>query len=81
MTSREFAEAIKEFCGVTLISLTQSPIVTEESINKEIAYLKSRYDKGEAVYYNCPLTKEEFDVFYENLIVERVQPRDFELKD
>ena len=61
--------------------MTQSRRSSEESINKEIAYLKSRYDKGEAAYYNCPLTKEEFDVFYENLIkAERVQPRDFELK-
>lgn len=83
LTSREFAEAIKEFCGEEYLYFFDAvaPIVTEESINKEIAYLKSRYDKGEAAYYNCPLTKEEFDVFYENLIkAERVQPRDFELK-
>ena len=31
-------------------------------------YLKSRYDKGEAAYLNCPMTEEEFDRFYEALI-------------
>lgn len=58
-----------------------APIVKEESINKDIAYLKSRYDKGVASYYNCPLTKEEFDKFYEFLIhAECAEDHDFEMK-
>ena len=58
-----------------------APIVKEESINKDIAYLKSRYDKGEASYYNCPLNKEEFDKFYEFLIhAECAEDHDFEMK-
>ncbi len=45
-----------------------APIIEESSINKEICYLKSRYDKGEAAYYNCPMTKEEYTTFYNELI-------------
>ncbi|MBC8923105.1 FAD-dependent oxidoreductase, partial [Escherichia coli] len=31
-------------------------------------YLKSRYDKGEAAYLNCPMSEEEFNAFYEALV-------------
>ena len=58
-----------------------APIVKEESINKDIAYLKSRYDKGEASYYNCPLNKDEFDKFYDFLVhAEVAENHDFEMK-
>ncbi|MDD4000138.1 MAG: methylenetetrahydrofolate--tRNA-(uracil(54)-C(5))-methyltransferase (FADH(2)-oxidizing) TrmFO [Bacilli bacterium] len=83
LTSSDFALKIKEFCGEDYLYFYDSiaPIVTEESINKEIAYLKSRYDKGEAAYYNCPLTENEFNAFYNELIkAERVEPKDFEMK-
>jgi methylenetetrahydrofolate--tRNA-(uracil-5-)-methyltransferase len=57
-----------------------APILEKDSINFDIAYYKSRYDKGEAQdYINCPMTKEEFEHFYEELInAEVVQPKDFE---
>lgn len=45
-----------------------APIVTKESINMDIAYYKSRYDKGEADYLNCPMNKEQFEHFYNELI-------------
>lgn len=45
-----------------------APIVTAESIDFEKAYRKSRYDKGSADYINCPLSRDEFDTFYEALI-------------
>ena len=49
--------------------------------NIDVAYLKSRYDKGEASYYNCPMNKEQFENFYKELInAERVIPHEFELK-
>jgi methylenetetrahydrofolate--tRNA-(uracil-5-)-methyltransferase len=42
-------------------------------------YLKSRYDKGEAAYLNCPMTEEEFNRFYEALIsAETVPLKEFE---
>ncbi|MCB5127907.1 methylenetetrahydrofolate--tRNA-(uracil(54)-C(5))-methyltransferase (FADH(2)-oxidizing) TrmFO [Streptococcus mutans] len=45
-----------------------APIVDQSSIDMDKVYLKSRYDKGEAAYLNCPMTKEEFIRFYEALI-------------
>lgn len=45
-----------------------APIVTKESINMDIAYYKSRYDKGDADYLNCPMNKEQFEHFYNELI-------------
>ena len=46
----------------------QAPIIKKDSIDMNIAYLKSRYDKGEAAYINCPMSEEEFDIFYNELI-------------
>ncbi|MGM9971287.1 MAG: methylenetetrahydrofolate--tRNA-(uracil(54)-C(5))-methyltransferase (FADH(2)-oxidizing) TrmFO [Anaeroplasmataceae bacterium] len=58
-----------------------APIVLADSLDYSKVYLKSRYDKGEASYLNCPMTKEEFDLFYNELInAEAVEPHDFELK-
>ncbi len=58
-----------------------APIVTFESIDMTKAYFKSRYDKGEPTYINCPMTKEEYDIWYEQLLkAECVIPHDFELK-
>lgn len=59
----------------------QAPIIYADSIDYSKVYLKSRYDKGVASYYNCPFTKEEFDAFYNELInAEGVEPEEFELK-
>lgn len=59
----------------------QAPILFADSIDYSKAYFKSRYDKGEADYLNCPMTKEEFDVFYNALITaEEVEVKDFEVK-
>lgn len=44
-----------------------APIVTFESIDMEHAYFASRYDKGTPDYINCPLSREEFDPFWEAL--------------
>lgn len=45
-----------------------APIVEKDSIDFTKAYYKSRYDKGEASYINCPMTEEQFDVFYDAVI-------------
>ncbi|ERK60144.1 tRNA:m(5)U-54 methyltransferase [Gemella bergeri ATCC 700627] len=56
-----------------------APIIEKDSINFEKVYLKSRYDKGEAAYLNCPMTKEEFYTFYNELINAEVAPlKEFE---
>lgn len=56
-----------------------APIIEKESIDFSKAYLKSRYDKGDADYINCPMTKEEFDRFYFELIQAQTVPvKEFE---
>jgi len=56
-----------------------SPIIDAESINYDKCFFKSRYDKGEADYLNCPMTKEEFQTFYNELInADKVEFKDFE---
>lgn len=56
-----------------------APIIEKDSIDFTKAYIKSRYDKGDAAYINCPMTKMEFDAFYEALIhAETAQLHDFE---
>ena len=54
-----------------------APIVDFESINMDVAFFASRYDKGDADYINCPMTKEQYDAFWEAL----VSAREAELKD
>jgi len=44
-----------------------APIITAESVDESIIYRKTRYDKGEADYLNCPFSKEEYYDFVEAL--------------
>ena len=56
-----------------------APIVTKESINMEKAFTADRYGKGESDYINCPMTKEEYEAFYNELInAEIVNKHEFE---
>lgn len=57
-----------------------APIIYKESIDFSKAYFKSRYDKGDGKdYINCPMTKAEFDLFYQELIkAEVVTLKEFE---
>ncbi len=58
-----------------------APIIEKDSINFDIAYYKSRYDKGDAEYINCPMDEEQFTAFYDALMsAEVVKPKDFEEK-
>ncbi len=45
-----------------------APIVDFSSIDMSIAYFASRYGKGDADYINCPMSREEYDAFYRELI-------------
>ena len=45
-----------------------APIVTLESVDMNSAYFASRYDRGTADYVNCPMTKEEYLAFVEELV-------------
>jgi methylenetetrahydrofolate--tRNA-(uracil-5-)-methyltransferase len=56
-----------------------SPIVEADSIDRSKVYLAARYDKGTADYINCPMSKEEYDRFYNALLTaESVEQRDWE---
>lgn len=70
LTSDALAAQIQEFCGTDSLHFfdAAAPIVASDSIDRNIVYKKSRYDKGEAAYLNCPMTKEEFFNFYKNLV-------------
>ena len=70
LTSNALCEYIKKEFGMDDFYFfdAQAPIVKKDSIDMNIAYLKSRYDKGEAAYINCPMSEEEFDIFYNELI-------------
>nr|WP_090948083.1 FADH(2)-oxidizing methylenetetrahydrofolate--tRNA-(uracil(54)-C(5))-methyltransferase TrmFO [Parageobacillus thermantarcticus] len=81
LTSPSLSERLKELTGEEYLYFydAAAPIVEKDSINMEKVYVKSRYDKGEAAYINCPMTEEEFDRFYEALIsAETVPLKEFE---
>ena len=83
LTSDPLCDKIRELFGCDDFYFfdAQAPIIYADSINYDKVYLKSRYDKGVASYYNCPFTKEEFEAFYTELInAEGVEVKDFEIK-
>ena len=56
-----------------------SPIVEADSIDMNRVYLAARYDKGTADYINCPMSKEEYDAFYDALVAaQSVEQKDWE---
>jgi methylenetetrahydrofolate--tRNA-(uracil-5-)-methyltransferase len=56
-----------------------SPIVEADSIDMSRVYMAARYDKGSADYINCPMTREEYDDFYDALLAaQSVAERDWE---
>lgn len=59
-----------------------APIITAESIDRETSFSASRYDKGgEDDYINCPMNKEEYEIFYDALIsAERAPLHDFDVQ-
>ena len=56
-----------------------SPIIDADSINMDIVFAASRYDKGGDDYLNCPMNAEQYNAFYDALMAaEKVQPKEFE---
>ena len=81
LTSDKFANRIKEFTKSEYLHFFDAiaPIVECDSINFDIAFWASRYDKGEASYINCPMNKEQYEKFYNILInAPRIERHDFE---
>ncbi len=79
LTSDSMADYISRElgCGSLHFFDAAAPIVDFSTVNMDVAYFASRYDKGDADYLNCPMTKEQYDAFYEALI----SAKEAELKD
>lgn len=81
LTSEPLSRSIQDFIETEGLYFydAAAPVLEKDSINMDKVYLKSRYDKGEAAYLNCPMTKEEFEAFYRELIAAEVAPlKEFE---
>ena len=81
LTSDSLAKAIHDFTSEDTFHFydAAAPIIEKDSIDFSKAYYKSRYDKGEASYINCPMNADEFEAFYDALIhAECVNLHDFE---
>lgn len=81
LTSEALSADLQRFTGQAYMSFfdAASPIVVGESINREIAFLASRYDRGEAAYLNCPMNREEYLRFWTELSgAEQAELKEFE---
>ncbi|MEJ9303874.1 FADH(2)-oxidizing methylenetetrahydrofolate--tRNA-(uracil(54)-C(5))-methyltransferase TrmFO [Priestia megaterium] len=81
LTSKDLSEQLRALTSEDYLYFydAAAPIIEKDSIDMDKVYLKSRYDKGEAAYLNCPMTKEEFHRFHEALInAETVPLKEFE---
>ena len=81
LTSAALAADLQNFTGLDYLSFfdAASPIILGESIERSIAFLASRYDKGEAAYLNCPMDREQYLHFWQELKqAEQAELKDFE---
>ena len=76
LTTDKLANEIVEATGKDQLYFydAAAPIIEKDSIDMKKVYLKSRYDKGEAAYLNCPMTEDEFNTFYDALMEAEVAP-------
>ena len=84
LTSDPMAQYIREHIAGEGLHFFDAvaPIVDAESINMDVAFFASRYDKGEADYINCPMTREQYDAFYNALVTaEEAQLKDFDKRE
>ncbi len=81
LTEGALANSIRQLTGNEYLYFfdAAAPIITRESIDFDKAFWASRYDKGDADYLNCPMTREEYEDFYRALVAAEVhQVKDFE---
>ena len=81
LTSDDMADYIENQlgCGGLHFFDAAAPIVDFSSINMDVAFFASRYDKGDADYINCPMNREQYDAFYQALIsAEEAELKDFD---
>lgn len=83
LTSDKLSESIKSFTKEEHLHFFDAiaPIIEKDSINFNVAFYASRYDKGEASYINCPMNKEQYEKFYNYLInAPKIELKEFEKK-
>ena len=70
LTSDDLSKAIGEYFGTEHLHFfdAAAPLVTAESIDMDLAWWQSRYDRGTADYINCAMNREEYEAFYQELI-------------
>jgi methylenetetrahydrofolate--tRNA-(uracil-5-)-methyltransferase len=81
LTSESLAESIRKFTNSPYLYYYDaiSPIVESDSIDRSIVFAASRYDKGEGDYLNCPMSREEYEIFYNALLSAETHPfKEFE---
>jgi methylenetetrahydrofolate--tRNA-(uracil-5-)-methyltransferase len=81
LTSEALSEDLQRFTGQAYMSFfdAASPIVVGDTINRDIAFMASRYDRGEAAYLNCPMNREQYLQFWTQLCqAEQAELKDFE---
>jgi methylenetetrahydrofolate--tRNA-(uracil-5-)-methyltransferase len=81
LTSGSLSESIRAFCGAEHLYFYDaiSPIVDADTIDHAKVFRASRYGKGEDDYINCPMSRDEYAMFYDALIAaEAVELHDFE---
>lgn len=84
LTSDALSGEIQRITGSEHLSFYDSisPIVDAESIDMERVYFAARWDKGTADYINCPMTREEYDRFYDALVTaEAAESKEWEKCD
>ena len=81
LTSDALSQEIARLSGSTHLFFYDSisPIVESDSIDMSKVYMAARYDKGTADYINCPMSKEEYDIFYDALLsAQSVEEKEWE---
>lgn len=81
LTSDVMSEYLTSYLGESSLSFfdASAPIVDATTLDMNKVFAQSRYNKGEASYLNCPMTREEYDVFYNELInAEEARLKDFD---
>ena len=70
LTSDDFSQAIGEYFGQDYLHFfdAAAPLVTAESVDMDLAWWQSRYDRGTPDYINCALSKEEYEAFVRELV-------------
>ena len=70
LTSDALSQAIGEYFGADYLHFfdAAAPLVTAESVDMNLAWWQSRYDRGTPDYINCALDKEQYETFVRELI-------------